>query len=245
MQTAAARLCLGIVTAILLALAPPAHAHRASTAGAGLAAGISIPSLTHGEMAVIADYRGAIFDAAARRVQTDQNFRRLFNFAKIQYTVCMWGLMPGGISDEQSPFNECSHAYLAATRALLMRMAGMPGDNTAARALVDRIAIEMLETGASFQLCQYSGEPFNTAELIYPRWSGMPFHLPSLATLAAFALVLASGALALARWLRGGPVNAVAGQPGAGPVAGGRGKHVSFQLTQGAAFRSPLPTKEG
>ncbi len=69
-------------------------------------------------MAVISGYRGAILDLAQRQTQTDPTFRRLYNHGNLQYTYCLWGLMPGSLMDEESPFNECSHAYLATTKAL-------------------------------------------------------------------------------------------------------------------------------
>jgi len=210
------RLRLWAFAALLSMASPAAQAHYVRT-GPAPADGLSIPSLTHGEMAVVADYRAAIFDAAAMQFPTDENFRRLFNFAKIQYTLCMWGLMPGSIRDEASPFNECSHAYLAATRAVLKRMLDMPGDKATARSLLDRMETDMIRAGAAFELCQYSGEPFNTEELIYPRWSGVPFHLPSLLGFGAFALALAGGGVLLRRWLRNCQVDMAASHPtGAG-----------------------------
>ena len=54
-----------------------------------------------------------------------------------------------GGQDESSPFNECSHAYLAATRALLLHLQTMPGDCTAVRTLIAKIEREMLNNNAS------------------------------------------------------------------------------------------------
>src|ERR1700712_315485 len=114
---------------LLLAMAFPACAHRIGTSGP--TSGISIPSLTHGQMSVIADYRGRILDLASRQLDTDLTFRRLMNYGNIQYTYCLWGLVPGSLRDEDSPFNECSHAYLSAAQALLVYMRTMSGQKDA------------------------------------------------------------------------------------------------------------------
>lgn len=177
--------------------AAPAHAH--GTRPAGPASGISIPGLTHGQMAVIADYRRAILSLAARQPQTDETFRRLLNYAEIERAYCLWGLVPGSVSDEGSPFNECSHAYLAATKALLAYMRDMPGQKETVGTLISDIDADMVRNGASFVLCRYSEEPFNTASFILPRWRDIPFHPASLLTAMLFALGLAACARLLAR----------------------------------------------
>jgi hypothetical protein len=63
---------------LLFAIAGSASAHRVSTGGP--TSGIPIPGLTHGQMAVIADYRGRILELAARQQETDLTFRRLMNY---------------------------------------------------------------------------------------------------------------------------------------------------------------------
>ena len=167
--------------------------------------GIQIPSLTHGQMAVIARYRGAIVDLAQQQTVTDPTFRRLYNHGNLQYTYCLWGLMPGSLGDEASPFNECSHAYLAAAKALLTYMATMPSAERDAKALISDIDAEMVRTGASWILCQYSGETFSTGEVIEPRWQDMFFHLPSLAVLILAGGALIAAALAIFRSPRSRP----------------------------------------
>ena len=47
---------------------------------------------------------------------------RLEDYLSLQSFACLWGLVPGSVTDEASPFNECSHAYLAAARALLLHL---------------------------------------------------------------------------------------------------------------------------
>jgi hypothetical protein len=142
-------------------------------------------------MAIIAAHKAAILDLAERQLPTDPTMRRLESFINLQFFTCMWGMIPGSLSDENSPFNECTHAYVAATQALLSHLQEMTGgDRTAVRALATTIGQEMLHDGASLVICRYSDEPFNTAEVINPHWSRIPYHLPSLATFAALALMI-------------------------------------------------------
>lgn len=192
-----AALCIGAAF-LLVALFQPmqAMAHRRSAGEPQ--PGIPIASLTHGQMAVIARHRSEILDLAARQTRTDEPFRRLMNFGNIQYSYCLWGLVPGSMKDEESPFNECSHAYLAAARTLLAAMQKMPGAG-AADALVSQIDADMVRAGSSWVMCQYSDEPFSTGQVIVPRWSGIFGHPASLATFALAAMALMAGGLALFR----------------------------------------------
>ena len=190
------------VVVMVGALPLPAWAHREATGRQAPTDSIAIPNLSHGQMAVIAENRAAILDLAARQMPTDPTMRRLEAFINLQFFDCMWGLVPGSVEDESSPFNECSHAYLAATRALLLHLQTMPGDRTAVRALIAKVEREMLDNNASLVLCRYSDEPFNTAERIAPHWGEIPYHLPSLATFAGFILLAFSGAYAAARRMR-------------------------------------------
>ena len=131
--------------------------------------GISIPSLTHGQMAVIGDNLSAIRALASSRIRFDMTTWRFEDYLSLQSFVCLWGLVPGSIADEDSPFNECAHAYLAAGRALLLQLRSTPGvDHKAVEALISKIETEMLANGASLTLCRFSDEPFNTNEIIYP-----------------------------------------------------------------------------
>ncbi|MDG4897211.1 hypothetical protein P9272_26960 [Mesorhizobium sp. WSM4976] len=177
---------------LLALLATSAQAHSGSSAPPP--PGIQIPGLTHGQMAVIARYRGDILDLAQRQTVTDPTFRRLYNHGNLQFTYCLWGLMPGSLGDEQSPFNECSHAYLAAAKALLAYMATMPAAEREAKALISDIDADMVRSGASWILCQFSDEAFSTGAVIEPRWREMVFHLPSLAALlATIAALIGAG----------------------------------------------------
>ena len=72
-----------------------------------------------------------------------------------------------------SPFNECTHAYLAATKALLMHLRDVADDRAVAQDLAAKINIAMMRDRSSLQLCRNSFDPFNTAQVIYPDWSTM------------------------------------------------------------------------
>jgi hypothetical protein len=50
----------------------------------------------------------------------------------------------------------------------------------------------MLANGASLTLCRFSDEPFNTNEIVFPRWSEIPLH-PLTAVFAALVLVVIVG----------------------------------------------------
>jgi hypothetical protein len=183
---------LALLAALLMLVASPSQAHRISTRDGPPPKGISIPSLTHGQMAVIADNLSAIRALASARVGFDLTTWRLEDYLNLQSFACFWGIVPGSITDEESPFNECAHAYLAAGRALLLQLSQEPdADHKAIDALISKIEVEMLEDGASMNLCRYSDEPFNTNEVIWPHWGMVPSHPPTLAALgAAFALIV-------------------------------------------------------
>ena len=184
---------LGLVGLFMFAEAAlPAWAHHARSNQSAAPDGISIPSLSHGQMQVIADNLSGIQDLAARQDPTDLAMRRLQDFVNLQHFACLWGIVPGTLTDEASPFNECAHSYLAGAQALLLHLREMPGSQrTRVDALVNKIELEILSANASLITCRYSDEPFNTNEVIPPHWSEIPFHAPSLLTFAAIASLLA------------------------------------------------------
>jgi hypothetical protein len=142
-------------------------------------------------MAVISDNLSAIRALASARAGFDLTTWRLEDYLNLQSFACFWGLVPGSIADEESPFNECAHAYLAGGRALLLQLSREPeADHKAIDALINKIEVEMLADGASMSLCRYSDEPFNTNEVIWPHWGMIPFHPPSaMLTAVAFAAI--------------------------------------------------------
>lgn len=194
------RLCLAAV-GLLLLVAPmaPARAHHLGVAHTGPARELSIPNLSHGQMTVIAANRSAILELAAEQTPTDPMMRRLQGYINLQTFACMWGMIPGSVDDENSPFNECSHAYLAGTRALLMHLLAMHGDRATVRALAEKIEFEMLQNKASLVTCRYSDEPFDTADIIGPHWNEIPCHPMSCFWLGGMALATAGFAWLVAR----------------------------------------------
>ncbi|MBY5752741.1 hypothetical protein E0H51_20615 [Rhizobium leguminosarum bv. viciae] len=181
-------------------VAGSAFAHSRSDGGSH--AGLDIPEISHGEMAVMSDYRGRIITLASRAVDTNEPFRRVLNYAEIQYSYCLWGRMPGSVTDEESPFNECAHAYLAAAKAVLLSMREMSRERTAADEIISAVDADMVRRGLALITCRFSGEAFNTADIVKPRWSGIPFHAASMASLTGLASLFGLGVFALRRFSR-------------------------------------------
>ncbi|TCA32341.1 hypothetical protein E0H70_11415 [Rhizobium leguminosarum bv. viciae] len=184
--------------AFFCVVAGSAFAHSRSDGGSH--AGLDIPQISHGEMAVMSDYRSGIVDLASRAVDTNEPFRRVLNYAEIQYSYCLWGRMPGSVTDEESPFNECAHAYLAATKAVLLSMREMPREAAAAGEIISAVDADMVRRGLALITCRFSGESFNTADIVKPRWSGIPFHVASMASLTGLASLFGLGVFALRRF---------------------------------------------
>lgn len=184
-----------LVAALIMLATSRAEAHGIAARGGPAPGGIAIPSLAHGQIVVISDNLSAIRALANARIGFDMTTWRLEDYLNLQSFVCFWGLVPGSIRDEESPFNECAHAYLAAGRALLLQLRDAPGaDRRAVDALVGKIEVEMLANDASLAMCRYSDEPFNTNELIFPRWSEIPLHPPTAAWAALVLVVIGSAA---------------------------------------------------
>jgi hypothetical protein len=187
------RLLIALVAVLVMLGTAPGEAHRISTRDGPPLDGIPIPSLTHGQMAVISDNLSGIRELARNRIGSDMTTWRLEDYLNLQSFACLWGVVPGSIADESSPFNECAHAYLAAARALLLHLREAQGvDHDAVEALIGKIEAEMLANGASLTLCRFSDEPFNTNEIVFPRWSEIPSH-PLTAVFAALVLVMIGG----------------------------------------------------
>ncbi|MEP9353371.1 hypothetical protein ABLE93_07210 [Xanthobacter sp. KR7-65] len=192
-MAASLALVLGLTLVVLCGSAAWAH-HRPEPAGG--TGGLAIPALTHGEMAVVARHASTIRALADAQQRTDPTFRRLANFAALQRTYCLWGVMPGSLADEASPFNACLHSYLAALRALLTHMGEMP-DGERARLLASRIAAEMVASAAAWDLCRNSAERFSTADVIVPEWRDVLGHPPSMLAFAGVAVLAAAGVWAV------------------------------------------------
>jgi hypothetical protein len=185
------RSCLIVAVAMLAACAPVQAHHQPPHEGATI--GVAFPAIGHGEMLVVAKYRAPILDLAAGQPRTDPTLRRLAGFISLQHFACFWGLVPGSLIDETSPFNECSHAYVAGARALLAHMVAMPGDQSSARALEARIETELASDPTLSVMCSNSSEAFDSGIIIGPDWQLAPAHLPTVLSFLALVVLPAAG----------------------------------------------------
>lgn len=181
-----------LIAVLSILVVAPARAHHQGP-NDGPIRGVAIPAISHGEMSVVARYRSQILDLAARQPVTDPILRRLAGFVSLQTFACFWGLVPGSLSDEHSPFNECSHAYLAGVRALLAHMTAMPGNQSAAKDIGARIDAEIAGDPNRNVVCSNSSEAFDSADVIGPDWQLAPMHVPTVLTFSAFFILAAAG----------------------------------------------------
>jgi hypothetical protein len=150
-------------------------------------------------MPVVADYRSRILALAARQGVTDPTLRRLAGFISLQTFACFWGLVPGSLSDEASPFNECTHAYLAGVKAQLAHMTAMPGDQSAAKELEARMDAEIANDPTASVICSNSSQAFDSADVIGPDWQLAATHLPTVLTFAVTVVLVVAGLATAAR----------------------------------------------
>jgi len=154
--------------------------------------GLSIPNLTHGQLKVMTRYRTTILALAEKQISPDRETRTLQNFANLQFAYCLWGLVPGSVTEENNPFNACSHAYLAASKALLERLQTVGDDRVEANALAAQINSDMLQQHSALEICGNSVDPFNTASIILPEWFDVTFN-PLIILLSIIVLGTATG----------------------------------------------------
>lgn len=185
----------------ILAASTPASAHH-QPLHEGASVGVAIPAITHGEMFIVAKHRAEILELGARQPRTDPTLRRLAGFVSLQHFACFWGLVPGTLADETSPFNECSHADLAGARALLAHMVAMPGDQSSAKALAARIDMEVASDPTFSALCSNSSESFDSGIIIGPDWQLAPAHLPTALTFVAALVAAGTGLWGFSRFVR-------------------------------------------
>ncbi|GBD47115.1 hypothetical protein [Methylopila sp. Yamaguchi] len=174
-----------------------AHSGGPSTDGGGL----PIAPISHGEMAIIDEHLDEIVALAEAQAATDGPVRRLVNHFGVQFAYCGWGLAPGGVSREASPFNPCAHAYLAAAKELLHAMARAPSSRLRANAILESIEARRAASPEAAAICSSSASPFNTAAIVRPRLTDV---LSDPAT--------ASAGLGLVFFAVGGGVAAMAGR---------------------------------
>ncbi|MGJ5197039.1 hypothetical protein [Bradyrhizobium sp. HKCCYLRH1030] len=199
-QALTEKLVVMLMAALIIAVAPAQAHHMPKPEGTQL--GHSVPAIGHGEMLVVARYRSAILDLAQHQMRTDPTMRRLMGYVSLQHFACWWGLVPGSLTDEASPFNECSHADMAGTRALLTHLSTMPGAQSQARALEERIASEIAADPAFAALCSNSDETFDSGVIIGPEWRMAPSHIPTILTGLSLLVLAAACVSLLARCLR-------------------------------------------
>ncbi|TGD42570.1 hypothetical protein EEB11_12485 [Pseudotabrizicola sediminis] len=191
------RLLRGVV--LLVALQTGSANAHVSGSGNVPVAGVPIVEITHGQMPVIARHGSDILALAARQPVTTADFQRVLNYAKIQRAYCLWGLVPGSISDEFSPFNACSHAYLAAMRDLLLRMTA-EGGTPAAVDLARRVDTDMIASSTALEFCNYSATPYDTATVVQPVLTDMVGHPATVASLGGLGGFLILAAAMFVRW---------------------------------------------
>lgn len=146
--------------------------------------GLPIANLAHDQLRVMDRYKDSIVALAAREIGPDVATRTLYNFVNLQFAYCLWGLVPGALSNEDSPFNGCSHAYLAGSKALLDQLQRSSSDPAEANQLAARIQLDMQREETGALICRNGVDSLNTAEIIFPELSGTAFN--PLLTLLAF-----------------------------------------------------------
>lgn len=187
----------GVVLVVALQ-AGSAHAHVSGSGGEPIA-GVAIAEISHVQMPVIARYGSQILALAERQPVEVGDFQRVLNYAKIQQAYCLWGLVPGSISDESSPFNACSHAYLAAMRDLLVRMT-VEGSTPAAVDLARRLDVDMIASSTALEFRNYSATPYDTATVVRPVLAAFSGHPSTVASLGGLAALLILAATVFVRW---------------------------------------------
>jgi hypothetical protein len=180
------------------------HAHGSGTPEDQ--SGFAIPSIDHAAMRVIAPYRDRIVALARQAAATDAELSALLLHNQMQAANCLWLLVPGSLTDEENPFNECAHADMAGLKALAERLSLLPQTKGAARALISDLDRDMVLAGTSFVLCAFSRESFNTASQVRPDWPAVSAYLLQryrsfLSLIAALASLCMMGAMAV-RWRR-------------------------------------------
>lgn len=122
-------------------------------------------------MALIDEQLDDIVALAKRQAASDGPMRRLYNHYGVQFAYCFWGLAPGGVTREDSPFNPCAHAYLAAAKQLLVAMSRERASAATAQAISARLEARRRITPEAGEICSSSGEAFNTAAVVRPQLS--------------------------------------------------------------------------
>ncbi|RUP10429.1 hypothetical protein [Hyphomicrobium sp.] len=138
--------------------------------------GLPIANLSHDQLRVMDRYKESIVALAAREIRPDVGTRTLYNFVNLQFAYCLWGLVPGALTNEDNPFNGCAHAYLAGSKALLEQLQRSSSDPADANQLAARIQSDMQREETGALICRNGVHTLNTAEIVFPEWSGIAFN---------------------------------------------------------------------
>lgn len=153
--------------ALLVPIAMPAAA-LAHSGGASGGTGLPIAAISHGEMMLVDERLPEIVALAKAQMASDGPVRRLLNYYNVQRAYCLWGLAPGGVSREDSPFNLCAHAYLAAAKEMLLAMSREPASRAAALGIIARLEDRRQALPDAWAICSSSNEGFDTSSVIRP-----------------------------------------------------------------------------
>ncbi|HET6388089.1 hypothetical protein [Hyphomicrobium sp.] len=186
---------LGWLCLAVMVMSAPVHAHRAQDAVN--TSGLTIPNLAHDELRAVYRHKAAILDLASRQIRPDLTTRTLHNFVNLQFSYCLWGLVPGSLTDEASPFNGCSHAYLSASKALLEHLRAAADDPSQAVELANRIQSDLARERIG-EICANGAARLNTAEITLPKLAGFDFN-PLLTAVSLMAFFTLGGLLVGAR----------------------------------------------
>lgn len=160
--------------------------------------GLPIANLSHDQLRVMDRYKDSIVALAASQISPDVATRTLHNFVNLQFAYCLWGLVPGALTHEDSAFNGCSHAYLAGSKALLDQLQRSSSDPAEANQLAARIQSDMQREETGALICRNGVEPLNTADIVFPEWSGIAIN-PLLTLLAFIGVGILAGLFLLNR----------------------------------------------
>jgi hypothetical protein len=196
----------GLCMALLLAFGvwgPPDIARAHGFGAPEDQSGFAIPSIDHAAMQVIAPFRDRIVILARGAASGDAELSARLLHNQMQAANCLWLMVPGSLTDEDNPFNECAHADMAGLKAMVERMSLIPQTEEAARTLISDLDHDMVLAGTSFVLCAFSRENFNTASQVRPDWLAAVSYLAKRHWLGlsfwAFSLFLAALAVLVAR----------------------------------------------
>jgi hypothetical protein len=169
--------------------------------------GVEIPEILHGQKAVFDAHRAEVLALAAEVAPDDATVRELSSYVADQYRAAWFGLMPGAMESDASPFHLPTHGYLAGTRALMLHLEKpeilalmAKTDQERVKALGKEISADLMAAGTmSMEVCAESATAFNTTQPVAPNWD---LAYQDTATKVVIMLLIAAG-IALAAFVAG------------------------------------------